>query len=174
MVQYIEVGKIVNTHGVLGEVKVIPLTDNPKRFDKLKQVYISQKVTEEMKKYDVLSVKYQKSFVVLKFKDVNDIDAAQKLKDYFVIIDRKDAVKLPKDTFFVYDLIGMAVFDENGKTLGVLVEILQTGSNDVYVVRDENKKETLIPALKSVVTDICFEDKKIIVNLPQGLIDDEV
>lgn len=174
MLQYLEIGKIVNTHGVKGEVRVIPLTDDPLRFNKLKGVYISLKVSSEMQKFDIMSVKQQKSFVILKLKGVDDMNAAERLKDHFVVIDRKDAVKLPEDTFFVCDLIGMSVFDENGKNMGVLIDVLSTGSNDVYIIRDENKKEILIPALKSVVQEICFENKKMVVNLPQGLIDDEV
>ncbi len=174
MIQYLEVGKIVNTHGVRGEVKAIPLTDDPRRFDKLKQIYISDVISENMKKYDIESVKYHKSFVILKMKEVSDIDSAQKLKEQFIIIDRKDAVKLPKDTFFMCDLIDLEVFDEKGDKIGTVKEILKTGSNDVYVIEDENKNEILIPALKSVVMEISLENKKITVSLPQGLIDDEI
>ncbi|MFZ5988451.1 MAG: ribosome maturation factor RimM [Bacillota bacterium] len=174
MLEYMEVGKIINTHGVRGELKIMPLTDDPGRFEKLKSVYISPKISEEMRKYNIQSVKYQKNFVILKLLEIDDMDTAQGLKEQFVIIDRKDAVKLPKDAYFICDLLGMDVFDESGKQLGVLKDILQTGSNDVYVVRDENKKEILIPALKTVVKDISIDDRKITVNLPQGLIDDEV
>lgn len=99
MIQYIEVGKIVNTHGVAGELKIMPLTDDPKRYNKLKSVYISLKIGEGMKKYDVMGVRYHKNFVIMKVKDIDDLNAAEKLKEHFVIVDRKDAVKLPKDTF---------------------------------------------------------------------------
>lgn len=174
MIQYIEVGKIVNTHGIVGELKIIPLTDDPKRYNKLKSVYISPKIGEEMKKYDVMGVKYHKSFVIMKVKDIDDLNAAEKLKEHFVIIDREDAVKLPKDTFFICDLIGMKVFDEEGNSLGVIKEVLQTGSNDVYVVKSDNSGDILIPALKTVVKKVCFEENKMVVNLPQGLIDDEI
>ena len=174
MVQYFEIGKIENTHGVRGEVKVIPLTDDPKRYSKLKSAYISSEISENMQKYTFEGVKYQKNFVLLKIKDINDANEAEKLKDKFIIVNREDAVKLPKDSFFVCDLINCEVYDEKSNKLGVLVDILQTGSNDVYIVRDENKNEILIPALKSVVKEISVEDKKIIVELPQGLIDDEV
>lgn len=174
MIQYIEVGKIVNTHGVVGELKIIPLTDDPKRYNKLKSVYISPKIGEEMIKYDVMGVKYHKSFVIMKVKDIDDLNAAEKLKEHFVIIDREDAVKLPKDTFFICDLIGLKVFDEEGNNLGVIKEVLQTGSNDVYVVKSDNSGDILIPALKTVVKKVCFEENKMVVNLPQGLIDDEI
>ncbi|HOQ36719.1 MAG TPA: ribosome maturation factor RimM [Acetivibrio sp.] len=174
MIQYLEVGKIINTHGIAGELKIMPLTDDPKRFDKLKWVYISPKISDEMKKYDVVRVRYHKNFVIMKVKDIDDLNTAEKYKEQFLIVDRKDAVKLPKDTFFICDLIGMEVFDEEGKSLGFLKEVLQTGSNDVYVVKGDNSREILIPALKSVVKKVCFEENKMEVILPQGLIDDEI
>lgn len=174
MLQYFEIGKIVNTHGVRGEVKVIPLTDDPKRYGKLKSAYISSEITENMQRYFFENVKYHKNFVLLKIKDINDCNAAEKLKDKYIIIDRENAVKLPKDSFFICDLIDCEVYDEKDNKLGILTDILQTGSNDVYVVRSENKKEILIPALKSVVKEVSVEDKKITVALPQGLIDDEI
>jgi len=174
MLQYFEIGKIVNTHGIKGEVKVIPLTDDPIRFKKIKSAYISSEIAENMQEYNFEGVKYHKNFVILKIKDINNSNEAEKLKDKFIIINRDDAVKLPRDSFFVCDLINCSVYDEKGNSLGILVDILQTGSNDVYIVRDENKKELLIPALKSVVKEVSVEDKKIIVELPQGLIDDEI
>jgi len=174
MLQYFEIGKIVNTHGVRGEVKVIPLTDDPKRYNKLKSAYISSEISDNMPKYNFEGVKYQKNFVILKIKEINDANEAEKLKGKFVIINREDAVKLPKDSFFICDLIDCEVYDENDNRLGVLTNVLQTGSNDVFVVRDENRKEILIPALKSVVKDVSIENKKITVELPQGLIDDEI
>lgn len=174
MIQYLEVGKIVNTHGVRGEIKVVPLTDDPKRFNKLKSAFIADEVTENMQKYSFESVKYQKNFVILKLKNIDNANEAEKFRNKFIIINREDAVKLPEGSYFVCDLINSEVFDENNNRLGVLVDVLQTGSNDVYVVRDEKKKEILIPALKSVVKEISITDKKIIVELPQGLVDDEV
>lgn len=174
MIQFFEIGKIVNTHGVKGELKIVPLTDDARRFDKLKCAYVSSEITENMQKYEFENIKYHKNFVILKFKGVDDANEAEKFKDKFVIINREDAVKLPEGAFFICDLIDSEVYDENANKLGVLVDVLQTGSNDVYVVRDENKNELLIPALKSVVKEVSIEDKKITVQLPQGLIDDEV
>ena len=171
MLKYFEIGKIVNIHGVKGEVKVVPLTDDPKRFDKLKSAYISSAISEDMQKYNFEGVKHHKTFILLK---INDANEAEKFKDKFIIINREDAVKLPEDSFFICDLINCEVYDEKANKLGILVDILQTGSNDVYIVRGENKKEILIPALKSVVKEVSIENKKITVELPQGLIDDEV
>lgn len=174
MVQYLEVGKIVNTHGVKGELKVVPLTDDPKRFNDLKSAFISSEISENMPKYSFEGVKFLKNFVVLKIKDIDELSEAEKLREKFIIVNRDDAVKLPKGSFFVCDLINCEVYDEKGDKLGCLIDILQTGSNDVYVVRDENKKEILVPALKSVVKEVFIEDRKIIVELPKGLIDNEV
>jgi 16S rRNA processing protein RimM len=174
MLQYFEIGKIVNVHGVRGEIKVLPLTDDPKRFNKLKSAFISSQISENMQTYNIEGVKFLKNFVIIKIKGIENPDEANKLRDKFIIINREDAVKLPKDSFFVCDLINCEVYDENGNKLGVLIDVLQTGSNDVYVVRDENKKEILIPALKSVVKEVSVEDRKIFVELPKGLIDDEV
>jgi 16S rRNA processing protein RimM len=172
MIQYLDIGKIVNTHGVKGEVKVIPLTDNPERYSKLKSVYIES--PSGLLEYHLSGVKYLKNFVIVKFEEVEGMDAAEALKDKVLKIDRANAVKLPKNSFFICDLIGCEVIEANGTVLGKLKDILQTGSNDVYTVVDENKREILIPALKSVVNEISIENKRITVTLPKGLLDDEV
>lgn len=172
MVEYIDIGKIINTHGVRGEVKILPLTDQPERYDDLKYVYIDKKTG--MDKYTVESVKYFKSFVILKFKEIQDMNSAETLKDLIIKIGREDAIKLPEGSYFIFDLIGCVVYTEDGKVLGELKEVLQTGSNDVYIVRNENNREVLIPALKSVVREISVKDKKITVSLPEGLVDDEI
>ena len=174
MIKYLEVGKIINTHGVKGELKIAPMTDDPRRFDILKSVFVSPEVTDDMKEYKIQWVKYLNNSVIIKFEEIDDMDTAEKFKGQALIIDRKDAVKLPKNSYFICDLIGLIVYDESGKELGVLKDVLQTGSNDVYVVKGENKKEILIPAIKSVVKEISLENRKAVVNLPQGLVDDEI
>ena len=172
MQEYLEIGKIVNTHGINGEVKVIPLTDDPRRFYKLKWAFIED--NSSMKKYNIENVKISGSAVILKFKEVDDINKAKSLKGLFIKIDRRHAVKLPADTFFICDLMGCTVYDEaDCQELGILVDIIATGSNDVYVVKSECKKEILVPALKSVVKKVSIKDKKIWVLLPEGLVDDD-
>ncbi|WP_114296329.1 ribosome maturation factor RimM [Anaerobacterium chartisolvens] len=167
MHEYLQVGKICNTHGVRGEVKVIPLTDNPERFKDLKSIFIETEGTN--KQYDIDSVRYSKNLVLLKLKNIDSIDDAQRLKDTYIVIDRENAVKLPPQSYYICDLIGCGVYDEEGKKLGILSNVLKTGSNDVYIVRDENNKELLIPALKSVVKRVSIEDRIIEVELPDGL-----
>ena len=174
MIKFLQIGKIVNTHGVRGELKVIPLTDDPKRFDKLKWAYISQDLSENMEKYNVEKVKYHKNFVYLKFKEITSLNDGEKFKNSYIIIDKKDAIPLPEGSFFICDLVGIDVFEESGQALGKLKEVLKTGSNDVYIVKDQNGNEILIPALKTVVKDVSVENKKMVVNLPEGLVDDEV
>lgn len=172
MEDFLEIGKIANSHGVKGEVKIIPLTDNPERYNDLEWVYIDKE--PGLQKYDIEGVKYFKGFVILKLKGINSIDDAEKLKGLFLKINRENAVRLPEHCYFICDLIGCEVFEENGSRLGELKNVIGTGSNDVYIVKDEKGKEILIPALKSVVELICIEDKKIVVSLPKGLIDDEI
>lgn len=172
MIQYLDIGIIVNTHGIKGEVKVMPLTDNPERYEKLKSVYVEGPAGLE--EYHLSGVKYLKNFVIIKFDEIDNIDVAEAMKNKVIKIDRENAVKLPKGSFFISDLIGCEVIETNGTVLGKLKEILQTGSNDVYVVVDENNREILIPALKSVVNEVSIENRRITVTLPKGLLDDEV
>lgn len=172
MQEYLEVGKIVNTHGVKGELKVIPLTDDPeKRYKKLKWVFIDK--NSGLEKYTIESVKFSKRLAIVKFEEINDMTAAEGMINLFMKVDRKNAVKLPADSFFIADLIDCEVFDERGEKLGVLKDVLQTGSNDVYVVEGTNR-QILIPALKSVVKEVAVENKRMTVELPEGLMDDEV
>ncbi len=169
MVEYLIVGQLINTHGVKGELKATALTDDPQRFKKLKWVYIDK--NGGLEKYDISGVKFFKQFVILKFKNVDGMEEAEKLKGLYMKIDRANAVKLPEDSFFITDILGMKVYDENSVMLGTLADVIQTGSNDVYVVRDEEGKEILIPALKSVVREVLLEEGKISVILPKGLLD---
>lgn len=172
MVEYLQVGKIVNTHGVKGEMKLIPLTDDPRRFDELKWAYIEK--DGQLIKHSILDVKYIKGSVMIKFSDIESMSEAEQYKECFVLVDRENAVKLPENSFFICDIVGCSIFDENGILLGELTKVLQTGSNDVYVVKDKSGKEILIPALKSVVRKVSVDQRRIDVIIPKGLLDDEV
>ncbi len=169
LVDYFVIGQLINTHGVKGELKATALTDDPQRFKKLKWVYIDK--NGSLEKFDITGVKFFKQFVILKFKNVDRIEEAEKLKGLYMKIDRANAVKLPKDSFFISDILGMSVYDENNMLLGKLVDVIQTGSNDVYIVKSEEGKEILIPALKSVVREVLIDEGKISVILPKGLLD---
>lgn len=172
MQKYLEVGKVINTHGVRGEIKVIPLTDDPNRFYDLKEVFVEK--DNSLIKHEVKWVKLFKNTVILKLSGIDSMDDAEALKNLFLKIDRKDAVTLPEDSYFISDLIDCTVYDINGQVLGLLKDVLQTGSNDVYVVKNESGKEILIPALKSVVRRVSVSERSITVEIPEGLVDDEV
>lgn len=169
MLEYLIVGQLTSPHGVKGELRVSALTDDPQRFKKLKYVYIDKK--GNLEKYNITGVKFLNHFVILKFEGVDTYEAAVELKSLYLKIDRANAVKLPKDSFFITDILGMLVYDENNVLLGKLVDIIHTGSNDVYIVKNDEGKEILIPALKSVVKEVSLEDRKISVVLPEGLLD---
>lgn len=167
MVEYLEIGKVVNTHGVRGEVKVLPLTDDPARYNLLKSLFVDEH--GRLEKYAIDSVRYDKKFVLLKLTGIDSLNDAEKLRDKVLKIHRKDAVKLPEGSYFITDIMGMEVFDVQGRSLGTVADIIKTGSNDVYVVRQE-EKEILIPALKTVVKSIDLEAGRMLVDLPEGII----
>lgn len=164
MDKYIEIGKIVNTYGIKGQLKIVPYTDNIKRFEKLKKIYINEK------EYLIENVKYIKNIVILKLQGINTIEQAEEYRNLYIYIDKKDAIKLPKDTYFIRDLIGIEVYTNDGEKLGIIDDIFKTGSNDVYVVRNSLGKQILLPAISSVIEKIDLENKKVIVNLIKGLI----
>lgn len=168
MKEYLELGQIVNTYGIKGFVKVVPFTDDIRRFEDLKSIYID--VKGDLQEFTIEQVKYSKNLVLLKLKEIDDINIAERYKNYYLKIHRKDAKKLPKDTYFIVDLLGLDVFTTDGEHLGKIDDIFPTGSNDVYVVKNEQGKQVLIPALKDVILDTNLEEGKITVNLPQGLV----
>ena len=142
MQEYFEVGQIVNTFGIKGQLKVKPFTDDINRFEELKTVYICKK--NEMKKVEIEDVKYNKQCVLLKIKGIENLTEAEKYKGLFLKIDRKDDKKLPKDTYFIADILGLEVYTEEGELLGKVDDIFPTGANDVYVIKDEMRKTIII------------------------------
>ena len=168
MREYLEVGQIVNTNGLKGLLKVNPFTDDIKRFEELKTVLVLHKC--ELLEFEIEYVKYQKNQVLLKLKGIDSIEDAEKYKENYLKIHRKDAKSLPKDTYFIVDLIGLDVYTESDKYLGKVDDIFPTGSNDVYVVKNSLGKQILLPAINDVIKDIDIENKKIIVTLIEGLI----
>ena len=156
MSELLKVGKIVNTHGLRGEVKVMALTDDPRRFDELEYVLI------DGKEVGVEGCKYQKDRIIVKLESVDKVEEAEKLKNKFMEIPREFAIELEEDCYFLADLRECTVFDTEGKELGEIYDVLQTKNNDVYWIR--KPKEVLIPALKDIVTDINIDDRKIIIR----------
>ena len=170
MVNYFEIGHISNTHGLRGEMKVRPFTEDKKRYEELEKILID--IKGDYKEYDIESVRYQKDIVLLKLKGVDDIDAAEKLKNYYIYIQREDAKDLQEDEYFIADLIGLEVF-ENETLVGTLDDVFTAGASDVYVIKRKGKKDLLLPALKSIVKKVDVENKRIDVEIPRGL-EDEV
>lgn len=169
MTSELEIGQIVNTFGIKGEVKVKPFTEDIRRFDKLKKVNIQQKNSK--KEYEIENVKYHKEMVILKLKGIDKIEQAELLKNSYLKIDRNDEEPLEKGTYYIVDLLGLSVYTDENILLGTLDDIYNTGSNDIYVVKDELGKQTLLPAIQDVIKQIDMENKKIIVHIIKGLLD---
>lgn len=166
--EYIKIGKIINTQGIKGEVRIFPLTDDLRRFEKLKEAYIGEgKIPITIQK-----VWYKENLVILKFKEFDNINDVLKFKEEFIFIDEKDRILLPKDSYFIYEIVGCTVFDMNGNQIGKIKEVIQNYSNDVYVIKDDaNKKEYLIPAVKEFVKKVNIEDRTIIIDPIEGMIE---
>lgn len=168
MEQLLQVGVISSTHGIRGEVKVFPTTDDVKRFKKLKQVILD--TGREKLSLEVESVKFFKQFVILKFKGIDNINDIEKYKGKSLLVDREHAVKLRKDEYFIADMIGMDVFTENNEYFGVLKDVLETGANDVYIIEMQDKKEVLVPAIKQCILNVDIENRKMVIHLLEGLV----
>ena len=167
MQKRLEVGQIVNTFGIKGELKVTPFTDDINRFDDLKKVYV--KTRKDDKLYNVENVRYHKNMVLLKLESIDNPEQAELLKNAYLEIDREDAIPLEEGQYFIVDLIGLEVYTDEGKLLGKVDDIYNTGANDIYVVKDELGKQVLLPGIKEVIKEVKLEDR-IIVHLIPGLI----
>ena len=164
----LSVGQIVNTFGIKGFVKVNPWVNDVTRFDDLKKVYI--KIRKSLKELEIEEVKYHKNQVLLKFKGIETVEQAEILRNAIIEIDRKDAIPLEEGEYFIADLLESEVYTDEGEKLGILEDIFNTGSNDIYVVKNELGKSILLPRIKEVFKEIDVENKKIIVHLIEGLI----
>lgn len=164
MVNRIQVGKIANTHGIRGVVKVIPLTSDKNRYEDLNEVYVGEE------KLHIEDVWYKKDTVMVKFKEYDNINDVLCYKNKFITIDEKDLIDLDENEFFIFQLIGLKVYLVNGEYLGDVIEVLQPGANDVYVIKTE-KGEVLIPAVKEIVKSVDIKEKKIIIDPIEGMIE---
>lgn len=170
MEDLLRVGVIANTHGIKGEVKVFPTTDDPQRFKMLKDVILD--TGREKLNLEVESARFFKNMVILKFKGIDNINDVEKYKGRDLLVTRENAVPLEEGEYFIADLIDLEVYDEAGARLGILYDVMQTGANDVYVVKNEESgREILLPAIDECVLDINMEEGKILVHLMEGLID---
>ncbi len=169
MTDRFQVGVIASTHGLQGEVNVFPTTEDPERFKKLKKVTLNTQRGEEIE-LDVQSARFFKKFVIVKFKQYDNINDVEKFRGCELTIDRKDALKLEPGEFYCADLMGLDVVDEDGNLLGQISDVIQTGANDVYeMTRSETEEKVYIPAIKDCIKEINLEDKKIIIHVMDGL-----
>lgn len=167
MNKYLELGQIVNVKGLKGEVKVNSFTDDNTKFERIPKVFIKRK--ETLTEYEIEKVGYNKNQVIIKFKNIDTVEEAEKLRNSYIVVDREIFGELPEGVYYIADLIGLDVFTEANEYLGKVDDIFSTGSNDVYVVKDELGKQKLLPGIDEVIKVIDIEAGKIIVNLIEGL-----
>ena len=170
MENLLEIGKIVNTHGLRGDVKLVVWMDYPEDFEAIETAYV--KVKKEYKKLTVQRIKYQKNNLIVKFEEFNDINEAEPFKNAVLYADRDELGELPEGVHYIVDLIGLDVVDEDGNYIGKLEDVFNTGANDIYDVKREGKKNLLLPVIDDVVKTIDLERGQITVNVMEGL-DDE-
>lgn len=167
MEQFLQVGVISSTHGLQGEVKVFPTTDDVERFKVLKQVILD--TGKEQIPLEIQSVKFFKQMVIAKFKGIDHINEIEKYKGKSLLIRREDAVRLEEDEYFIADLIGMQVFTEDGE-FGILKDVIETGANEVYAIDSKEHGEVLVPAIRQCILDVNVKEKKMMIHLLEGLI----
>ena len=159
---------ISSTHGVRGEVKVFPTTDDVTRFRQLKKVYLD--TGREMLPLEIQNVKFFKQFAILKFKGIDNINDIEKYRGKSLMIDREDAVDLDEDEYFIADMIGMKVYTEDGSEFGTLKDVMETGANDVYIIDSLEHGEVLIPAIRECILDVDMDEERMTIHLMEGLV----
>ena len=169
MEDLLQVGIITSTHGLRGEVKVYPTTDDPRRFRRLKEVVLD--TGKEKMNLEIEGVKFFKQFVILKFKGLDNINDIEKYRQKSLYVTRKNAVRLQRDEYFIADLIGLKVQDEDGKELGTVKDVIETGANDVYEVEMADGKSLLLPAIKQCILNVDVENGTMQVHVLEGLLD---
>ena len=167
MTEYFEIGQIVNTFGIKGMVKVKPFTENIEQFEELEKIYIKNK--KGKKEYKIQEVKYHKQMVLIKFEGIENPEDADLLRGSYLVINRKDAKPLEEGTYYIVDLLGLEVYTDEGILLGKVDDIFNTGSNDIYVVKDELGKQVLLPGIEDVIKEVDIENGKITVHIIPGL-----
>ncbi|HOV78559.1 MAG TPA: ribosome maturation factor RimM [Bacillota bacterium] len=168
--RYISIGKILNTHGLHGAVRILPLTDYPERFNRMSRVDVF--IGNVRRELRIEKTYPYKNYIIAKFKEITDMKTAGELKGGLLKVAREELVALPSDSFYIFEIVGLDVYESGGRRLGKVTDVLQTGANDVYVV-DTGSKPLLIPALKQVVREVDLPGRKMVVDLPKGLMGDE-
>ena len=172
MEDFFKVGIITSTHGLRGEVKVYPTTDDVKRFKRLKKVTLDTgRAQTSGTELEIESVKFFKQFAILKFKGIDSIEDVEKYRKAFLMVPRSDAERLRRDEYFIADLIGLAVQDEDGTEIGTLKDVMETGANDVYVIALADGRELLLPAIRQCVLEVDVEAGFVRIHILDGLLD---
>ncbi len=165
MENLLEIGQIVNTHGLRGDVKVMPWCDDPEIFHELAYVLI------DGEEYEIQKSSLHKNAVLLKLKGIDHINDAENYRNKVLTIPREELGELPEGTYYICDLLGCSVETVDGRNLGKICDIIKTGSNDVYVVEDITKKQVLIPVIDEVIKSVSIDEKRIVIEPLKGLID---
>lgn len=163
--EILELGKVVNTHGIRGEIKIQPWCDDPEIFDTLDYIYIGGE------KYEIRRSRFHKNCIIAQVEGVNNINEAELMRNKIVTIEREALGELPEGTYYIADLEGLEVRTADGKILGNIKEVIRTGSNDVYVLDNDEKKPILIPVIEQVVKEVNIDGGYVEVELMKGLID---
>ena len=169
MDELLQVGIITQTHGIRGEVKVFPTTDDVKRFKRLKETILD--TGKEKMTLEIEGVKFFKQFVILKFKGFDNINDVERYKNKSRYVTRENAVRLRRNEYFIADLIDLSVFDEEEKQIGILADVMQTGANDVYVINMTDGRELLLPAIKECILSVDMDERKMVIHILDGLLD---
>ena len=164
------IGKILKPHGVNGAVRVFPTTDDPSRFSRLDKTGVEFEDRRAALYLDIEYAKPARQFVLVKFKDIDSMDAAERLRGGSLVIADEQALPLDKDEYYARDLYDMPVFADTGEYLGVIADVLETGANDVYVVRRENADDILIPAVKKYIVSVDIKARMMKVQLAEGML----
>ncbi len=167
MEQFLQVGVITSTHGIRGEVKVFPTTDDPARFKKLKKVILD--MGKRQIEMEIQSVRFFKQFVIVKFKGIDNINDVEQYKGGALLVNREDAVRLEENEYYIADLIGMDVFTQEGH-FGVVKDVMETGANEVYIIDSDAHGEVLVPAIRQCIEEVDVENGKMQIRLLEGLI----
>lgn len=170
MEQFLRAGVISSTHGIRGEVKVFPTTDDAARFKEIRKVFLD--TGRERLELEIQSVRFFKQFVIVKFKGIDNINDIEKYKGCSLYISRDEAAELDEDEYYIGDLIGMDVYTEEGQ-FGVLRDVMETGANEVYIIDSDSHGEVLIPAIRQCVLDVDVEQNRMTIRLMDGLIGDD-
>lgn len=169
MDELVAIGEVSAPHGVRGEVRVVPLTDFPERFRRLERVFVRRPRQAEPEERTVERTRFHKGFVIVKFEGVDDRNEAETLRRALLQVAPEDVHPLPEGQYYVFDIVGLHVFDEDGREIGVVKDVLFTGANDVYIVRKSDGSELLLPAVKDVVRRIDVDAGRMEVRLLPGL-----